>query len=69
MLQPIINIVTQMQAQVLLLIPGVAGLCAAAYGCVMMLGDHAKGRQGLIWTGIGGAVALGSSTIAAAIHP
>lgn len=69
MLAPIVSIVTQMQAQVMTLVPGVAGLCAAAYGIVMMLGDHAKGRQGLIWTGVGGAVALGSATIAANIHP
>lgn len=69
MLAPITSILTQAQAQVLTLVPVVAGLCAAAYGLVMMMGDHTKGRQGLIWTGIGGAVALGSSTIAAAIHP
>lgn len=56
-------------AQTLTLVPVVAGLCAAAYGIVMMIGDHAKGRQGLLWTGVGGAVALGATTIAAAIHP
>lgn len=69
MLAPILNILTAVQAQVLTLVPVVAGLCAATYGVVMMMGDHAKGRTGLIWTGIGGAVALGSATIAAAIHP
>lgn len=69
MLAPIQSLLTQLQAQLLTLIPIVAGLCAAAYGVVMMLGDHAKGRNGLLWTGIGGAVALGSATIAAAIHP
>lgn len=56
-------------AQTLTLVPVIAGLCAAAYGIVMMIGDHAKGRQGLLWTGVGGAVALGATTIAAAIHP
>lgn len=69
MLTPIISLLTQLQGQVLTLVPVVAGLCAATYGVVMMIGDHAKGRQGLIWTGIGGAVALGSTTIAASIHP
>lgn len=69
MLTPVINILTGLQAQVITLVPVVAGLAAATYGIVMMMGEHAKGRTGLIWTGIGGAVALGSATIAAAIHP
>jgi hypothetical protein len=68
-LTPIVSLLTQLQAQVLTLVPIVAGLCAATYGIVMMIGDHAKGRTGLLWTGIGGAVALGASTIAGAIHP
>lgn len=69
MLTPIINLLTSIQGQVMTMVPVIAGLAAATYGIVMMMGDHAKGRTGLIWTGIGGAVALGSATIAAAIHP
>jgi hypothetical protein len=69
LLTPVITLLTALQAQVLTLVPVIAGLAAATYGIVMMMGEHAKGRTGLIWTGIGGAVALGSATIAAAIHP
>lgn len=69
MIQPILNLLAALQAQFLTLVPILAGLMAAANGIRMMIGDHSGGRTGLIWTGIGGAVALGSATIAAAIHP
>lgn len=53
----------------LTIVPVVLGLCFAGYGIVMAMGDHSKGRQGMIYAFIGGAVALGSSTIATSIKP
>jgi hypothetical protein len=68
-LDPIKNIVTQLLDQGILLVPIILGLCLAVYGVVMMMGDHAKGRQGMVWSLIGAAVALGAKTIAANVHP
>lgn len=69
MLAPVQNIVTQLLDQGVVLVPVILGLCLLIYGVVMMMGDHAKGRQGMVWSLVGAAVALGAKTIAAAVHP
>jgi hypothetical protein len=68
-LDAILHELTSIQASVLTIVPVVLGLCFAGYGIVMAMGDHSKGRQGMIYAFIGGAVALGSSTIATSIKP
>lgn len=65
----ILHELTAIQASTLTIVPVILGLCFAAYGIIMAMGDHAKGRQGMIYAFIGGAVALGSSTIATSIKP
>lgn len=69
MLAPIQNIITQLLDQAIVLVPLILGLCLVVYGTVMMMGEHGKGRQGMIWSLIGGAIALGAKTIAANVHP
>lgn len=69
MLTPVQNVVSSLLDQGVLIVPVVVGLCLLVYGLVMAMGDHSKGRQGMIWALVGGAVALGAKTIAAGIHP
>ena len=69
MLDPVKNIVTQLLDQAMVLVPLVLGLCLVVYGVVMMMGEHGKGRMGIVWSLIGGAIALGAKTIAANVHP
>lgn len=69
MLGPVQNLLSSLLDQGMAIVPVILGLCIAVYGIVMAMGDHAKGRQGVIWALVGGSLALGAKTIAAAIHP
>ena len=69
MLGPVQNLLSSLLDQGTTIIPIILGLCIMVYGIIMAMGDHAKGRQGIIWALVGGSMALGARTIAAAIHP
>lgn len=68
MLQPIINVLTQLLQQLGQLAPVIIGLAVFAAGAIMALGNHNKGRDLVIAAVIGGVVMLGAQTIAASIH-
>lgn len=69
MLTPILNVLSTLLDQGIAMVPIILGLACLLYGGYLALGSHEKGRQGLIFAFIGGAVMLGSKTIAAGIHP
>lgn len=68
MLTPVQNLLSSLLDQGMTIIPIIAGICIAIYGVTMMMGDHAKGRQGVVWALVGTAISLGAKTIAASIH-
>ena len=68
MLGPVQTLLTNLLDQGTAIIPVILGICIMVYGIVMAMGDHAKGRQGIVWALVGGSMALGARTIAAAIH-
>ena len=68
MLQPIINILTQLLQQLTTLAPVIIGLAVFAAGAIIALGNHNKGRDLVIAAIVGGVVMLGAQTIASGIH-
>lgn len=50
------------------LIVPVIGIALLISGGVMALGNHQRGKEGVICALIGGAIMLSSQTIAAAVH-
>ena len=68
MLAPLVTIVTNILAAGLTLAPLVVGAGLLIAGGVMALGNHARGKEGIICSLIGGAVMLTSQQIGAALH-
>lgn len=69
MLAPLLTLLASIFAQALTLVPIIIGFGLLIGGGVMALGNHQRGREGIICAFIGGAVMLTSQTIGAAIHP
>lgn len=69
MLTPIQSVLSALLDQGVALVPVIVGLALLVAGGVMAIGNHQKGREGALFALIGGAIMLGSKTIAAAIHP
>jgi len=67
MLSPLVALLTTISAQALTLVPFIAGFGILVGGGTLALGNHARGKEGIICAIIGGAVMLVSFTIGAAI--
>lgn len=69
MIAPIITFLNNLLTQAGGLALPLIGLALLFAGAIMVLGNHHKGREGIICALIGGAVMLSAQTIAAAVHP
>jgi hypothetical protein len=68
-LAPILNFLTQLLAQLLTLAPLIGGIALLLAGAVLALGNHGRGKEGIVCALAGVAVMLGSQTMAASVHP
>lgn len=66
---PIVSILNQILTAFQPVIVPLAGIALLMWGGVMMVGNHAKAREGIVCVIIGAAIMLGSQQIASAIHP
>lgn len=69
MLSPLVGFLGQLLGQALLLAPILVGFALFLYGAILALGNHQRGREGIICALVGGAVMLTSQQIGAALHP
>lgn len=69
MLTPVFNFLTQLLAALLTLVPLIGGVALILAGAYLALGNHQRGREGIICALCGLAVMLGAQTMAAAVHP
>lgn len=69
MLTPLVGFLGTLLAQALLLAPIIIGFGLLIGGAVLALGNHQRGREGVICALVGGAVMLTSQQIGAALHP
>lgn len=69
MLAPLLALLGSILAQALTLVPVIAGFALLIAGGVMALGNHQRGKEGIICALIGTAVMLTSQSVGAAIHP
>lgn len=69
MLAPLLALLNTILSQGLTLVPVIAGFALLIAGGVMALGNHQRGKEGIITALIGTAVMLTSQSIGAAIHP
>jgi len=68
MLAPLLGLLTAILTQALTLVPVIAGFALLIAGGIMALGNHQRGKEGIICALIGTAVMLTSMTVGAAIH-
>jgi hypothetical protein len=68
MLGPLATLLTTLLTQALTLVPIVVGFALFIGGAVMALGNHQRGKEGIICALVGGAVMLTSMSIGAAVH-
>ncbi len=68
MLAPIVSMINALQAQGITLAIPLVGLALLLYGAYMIFGNHEKARTGIAAALIGGAIMLGSATMAAAVN-
>lgn len=67
-LAPILTFLTQLMAQLLTLAPMIGGIALLIAGAVLALGNHQRGREGIVCALAGVAVMLGSQTMATSVH-
>jgi hypothetical protein len=67
MLAPLASLLTALSTQALTLVPFVAGFGLFVGGGTLALGNHQRGKEGVVCALLGGAVMLVSFTIGAAI--
>lgn len=69
MLAPLTGLLGQLLAQAMTLAPIIIGFALLIGGAVLALGNHQRGKEGIICALVGGAVMLTSQQIGAALHP
>lgn len=68
MIQPILNMLTNLLQQLTTLAPVIIAIALFIAGFVLTLGNHQRGKELGIAAFIGGAVMLGAQTMASSIH-
>lgn len=64
---PLVALLGNLLTQALTLVPIIIGFALLIAGAVMALGNHQRGKEGLICAFVGGAVMLTSQTMGAAL--
>lgn len=68
MLASLLTLLTTILTQALTLVPIIAGFALLIAGGTMALGNHQRGKEGVITALIGTAIMLTSMTVGAAVH-
>ncbi len=68
MLAPLLALLNTILTQGLTLVPVIVGFALLLGGATLALGNHQRGKEGIICGLLGGAVMLTSMSIGAAVH-